>query len=89
MDRAPTVDSSLESVAHDPEELIDVHLLLGRMFFLAGASAQRVIGSIARLDRILGGEETHVLVCYDAIVVTCRRGDIAITRMDQTPTFRV
>jgi uncharacterized membrane protein YjjP (DUF1212 family) len=66
---------------YDPAESVRLCLLLGRILFNFGATAQRVQDSIACLARYLGCK-VEVLVSYDALLITVHDGATFRTRID-------
>ena len=68
-------------------DTMDVCLLLGRIMFHNGATVQRIIDSMNHLQAYFGGNKIHVLVTYDAIVVTDIKGDRFHTKIDQNLDF--
>ena len=79
----PTRRFSHEELA----EHVDLYLMLGRMLFQCGATTQRIIDSIQHLHDHLGTEEIHVLVSYDAILITTTSGENFRTKIDQSRSF--
>ncbi len=66
---------------------MDACLLLGRTMFHNGATVQRIVDSMNHLRERFGGTEMHVLVAYDAIIVTDIRGSRFQTEIDQNRDF--
>lgn len=68
--------------------MVEAYLALGRLLFKSGASTQRIIDSIAHVGRRFGDHrELHVLVTYDAIVVSATSGETHRMKMDQAKGF--
>jgi uncharacterized membrane protein YjjP (DUF1212 family) len=62
-------------------DAVRVCLLLGRILFNFGATAQRIQDSVAFLARHLGCE-VHMVVGYDALLITVESGATFRTRID-------
>ena len=73
----------------DPDKvlLMDVYLLLGRILFHNGATVKRIQQSIAYLHNYFGEDKLHVLVAYDAIVITDINGSKYDTKIDRSHGF--
>ena len=67
--------------------LMDVYLLLGRILFHNGATVKRIQQSIAYLHKYFGEDQLHVLVEYDAIIITDINGDKYETKVDRAHGF--
>ncbi|MFA6075402.1 MAG: threonine/serine exporter family protein [Negativicutes bacterium] len=67
--------------------LMDVYLLLGRILFHNGATVKRIQQSIAYLHKYFGEDQLHVLVEYDAIIITDINGDKFETKVDRAHGF--
>jgi uncharacterized membrane protein YjjP (DUF1212 family) len=70
-----------------PDETVDLILHLGRTLYRFGASAQRIIDSMQVLNYHLGGQEVHILVNPDAIMVTTITGAEYRTKIDTMPSI--
>lgn len=60
---------------------LDLYLLLARLLFQNGASASRIIDSIARLRSYLGDPDVNVMLAYEAISVTVENQNILETKI--------
>ena len=67
--------------------LMDIYLLLGRILFHNGATVKRIQQSIAYLHNYFGEDKLHVLVEYDAIVITDINGGKFDTKIDRSHGF--
>ncbi len=73
--------------APEKAHVLDTCLLLGRIMFHNGATVQRIIDSMNYLQEYFGGSEIHILVAYDAIVITDIHGSRFQTKIDQNREF--
>ena len=76
-------EPSLQHKKSAPDDAARLCLLLGRILFSFGASAQRVQDSIASLAGYLGCK-VEILVSYDALLVTVNEGSTYNTRIDSS-----
>lgn len=66
---------------------MDLYLMLGRILFHNGATVKRIQQSIACLHKRFGEDQLHVLVAYDAIVITDINGNRYDTKIDRAHGF--
>jgi uncharacterized membrane protein YjjP (DUF1212 family) len=51
-------------------DFVDIYLQVGRLLFQSGATVQRIIDSIGQVKKYLGGDDIHVMIEYDGIIIT-------------------
>jgi len=74
---------------YKPHQFIAVYLQLGKLLFQHGATVQRVIDSVHALKSYLGGDEIHVMIEYDGLVISDINGQRFRTRVERRNTFVV
>ncbi len=62
-----------------PDQILAAELELGTLLFENGAAGQRVLDSLDLLNEKLGGEEMHVQLSYESILVTQGEGSVGRT----------
>ena len=60
---------------------LDLYLLLARLLFQNGASASRIIDSVAQLRRYLRDYDVNVSLAYESITITRENGEILETKV--------
>lgn len=68
---------------------LDLYLLLSRLLFQNGASASRIIDSVARLRTYLGDPDVNVMLAYEAISVTLESNNRLETKVGRRRSVAV
>ena len=79
--------NSVTPAPYHPGQFIDLYLRLGKLLFQHGATVQRVIDSVQALKNYLGGDDIHVLIEYDGLMITDIRGRHFRTRVERRTSF--
>ncbi len=77
-----------EITREDLSEHIGVCLHLGRLLFENGAHTHRVVVNVQQLGRALGADRLHVLVTYEAVLISTMSGEDFRTKLSKPMTAR-